>query len=76
MINKALDSCEAYGLFRSIRRGGASHALNMDVDDKLVKAINRWRDEMNSEVPNLDMPGTYSRLDTIRPMRLLYSFGF
>ncbi len=44
-------------------------------DELLVKAINRWRDEMNSEVPRLDMPGTYSRLDTIRPYRLIYSHG-
>ena len=75
LISKSLDVREAFGLFRSLRRGGASHALNMDIDERLVKAINRWQDEMHSEVPRLDMPGTYSRLDTIRPFRLRYSGG-
>ena len=75
LISPSLDVREDFGISRSVRRGGTSHALNMGIDELLVKAINRWRDEMNSEVPRLDMPGTYSKLDTIRPYRLRYSHG-
>ncbi len=75
LISAKLNVREDFGLFRSIRRGGASHALNMNIRLSLVNAMNRWRGEMNSEVPRVDMPGTYARLDTIRPTRLRYSHG-
>jgi hypothetical protein len=75
LISAKLNVREDFGLFRSIRRGGASHALNMDIRRNLVTAINRWRGEMNSEVPRVDMPGSYTRLDTIQPTRLRYSHG-
>ena len=41
LIIKSLGVREAFELFHSIQRGGASHALNMDIDERLVKAINQ-----------------------------------
>jgi len=76
LISPTVDVREDFGLFRSVRRGGTSHALNMDIDEKFVRAMNRWRDEVNSEVLRADIVGAYSRLDTIRPTRLRYSYGF
>ncbi len=56
MISPSLDVREDFGIFRLVRGGGgASHALNMEIDEALVKAINRWRDKMNSAVSRLDL---------------------
>ena len=37
---------EIYGILRSLRRGVTSHVLNIGMDERLFKAINRWRLEM------------------------------
>ena len=75
LIKPAVDVREDFGIHRSLRRGVTSHALNMDIARALVDAINRWRSERNSEVARLDMAGTYSRLDSIKPTVLRYSSG-
>jgi hypothetical protein len=61
---------ELYGILRSLRRGITTHARNMGVPDPLLKTFNRWRSEMNAEggVANLDMPDTYSKLETLLPL--------
>jgi hypothetical protein len=73
LIRPSVDVQEDYGIHRSLRRGVTSHALNMDINRALVDAINRWRSKRNSEVARLDMAGSYSRLDSIRPTVLRYS---
>ena len=75
LIKPSVDVREDFGIHRSLRRGVTSHALNMDIDRTLVDAINRWRTERNSLVPCLDMAGSYSRLDSIKPTVLRYSGG-
>jgi len=73
LIEPNLDVRDAYGIFRSLRRGVTSHALNQHVDPKLIQAVNRWRSERNSMVPNMDLTAVYSRLDTLKPLILEYS---
>ena len=75
LIKATVDVREDCGIFRSLRRGVTSHALNMDIALALVDAINRWRSERNSQVARLDMCGNYSRLDSIKPTLLRYSGG-
>ncbi len=72
LIKPSIDVREDYGIHRSLRRGVTSHALNMDINRALVYSINRWRSKRNSEVARLDMAGSYSRLDSIRPTVLSY----
>jgi hypothetical protein len=76
LIKPKVDVREAFGIFRSLRRGAASHAINMGIDRALIDAVNRWRTERNSLFARLDMPETYSRLDTIKTTVLRYSGGF
>jgi hypothetical protein len=75
LIKPTVDVREDFGIHRSLRRGVTSHALNMDINRALVDAVNRWRSERNSEVARLDMAGSYSRLDSIKPTVLRYSSG-
>lgn len=76
LIKPKVDVREAFGIFRSLRRGAASHATNMGIDRTLIDAVNRWRTERNSQFARLDMAETYSRLDTLKPTVLKYSDGF
>jgi hypothetical protein len=73
LIEASLDVRDSFGIFRSLRRGVTSHALNQHVDPKLIQAINRWRSERNSMVPNMDLTAIYARLDTLKPLILEYS---
>jgi hypothetical protein len=66
------------GIARSLRRSvTGAHARNMGVSIDLIKAINRWRQEANSETgnPRLDMPDVYSALASILPTILRYSLA-
>jgi hypothetical protein len=64
-----------YGIARSIRRGVTAHTRNMDVSIDLLKAVNRWRKEANSQTgnPRLDMPDVYTTLEALLPTILRYS---
>ena len=45
----------------------------MNVDQRLINVINRWRVEMNSDAPNLCIADVYTRLDILKPTTLRYS---
>jgi hypothetical protein len=34
---------EAFGILRSLRKGNAAHALNVNVPESLIRVFNRWR---------------------------------
>ena len=65
---------EAYGIPRSLRRGVTSHVLNLDMDERLFKAINRWRDEMSAlGSVRLDIVDIYAKLESIKALALRFS---
>ena len=65
---------EAYGILRSLRRGVTSHVLNLDMDERLFKSINRWRDEMSALGSVwLDIVDVYAKLESIRALVLRFS---
>ena len=73
IIPDDVDVREAYGILRSLRRGVTAHALNMRIPDAIIASVNRWRTERNNDVPTLDMPSVYARLDYLKPTVLRYS---
>jgi hypothetical protein len=74
-IEKGVDLREEAGIQRTLRRGLTSHALNMDIDPKLLAAINRWRSETKSEEGHVGagMVDRYSKLETLKPYFLRFS---
>ena len=64
---------EDYGILRSLRRGVTAHATNMEVDSRLINAINRWRVERSSDNPSLSMQDLYAALAHLKPTILRYS---
>ena len=76
LISPDIDIRELFGILRTLRRSATAHAINVRIPRDIVEAANRWRREKNSDVPALDMPGVYARLDFIKPTVLLYSQKF
>jgi hypothetical protein len=68
-IEPGVDLREEAGIKRTLRRGLTSHVLNMDIDPNLLKAINRWRSETQSEAGHVGagMVDRYSKLETLKP---------
>ena len=65
---------EIYGILRSLRRGVTSHVLNIGMDERLFKAINRWRQEMTAMGSSrLDIVDVYAKLESIKAMVLSFS---
>jgi hypothetical protein len=64
---------EKYGILRSLRRGVTGHATNMEVPEKTINAVNRWRKEMGSNSPSLTLSEMYADLNQIKPTILRYS---
>ena len=75
LIASTIDVRDDFGILRSTRRGVSGHVINMNVDPRLVNAVNRWRVEKNADVPALDMPNMYARLDLLKPTVLRYSIA-
>jgi hypothetical protein len=75
IIEPGVDLREEAGIKRTLRRGLTSHALNMDIDPNLLKAINRWRSETQSEEGHVGagMVDRYSKLETLKPYFLRFS---
>ena len=73
LISPETDVRGDYGIMRSLRRGVTAHAINMGVDPTVINAVNRWRVERAADVPALDMPNVYARLDQLKPTILRYS---
>jgi hypothetical protein len=54
-IGDELDVRDMFGMERSLRRGVSVHARNMEVDEDLIKAINRWNKDPSKGATRLDM---------------------
>ena len=78
LIDKDMDVRDAFGILRSCRRGFTCHAKNMRLPEELLKAMNRWRAEANSQTgaPRLDLPDTYSTLEALKPLFLQITESF
>jgi hypothetical protein len=72
-IDDELDVRERFGMERSLRRGVSAHARNMEVDEDLIKAINRWNKDPSKGAARLDMIELYSQADALTPLYLRYS---
>lgn len=75
LIDDGLDLREEAGILRTLRRGVTSHTINMQVDETLVHAVNRWRQEVkgNGRKKTYAMIDHYAQLDTLKPTILRYS---
>jgi hypothetical protein len=75
LIEEKMELQEEAGTPRIIRRGATDHAINMQVDPLLIKAMNRWRDETQGRAGNVgyNMIDRYSTLDSLKPTCLRYS---
>jgi hypothetical protein len=73
LICSNVDVREQYGILRSLRRGVTGHATNMEVPEKIVNSVNRWRKEMHSDSPSLTMAELYADLKQVKPTVLQYS---
>ena len=75
LIDADIDLREKAGIYRSLRRGVTSHAINMQVNPTLVKAVNRWRNEIkgNGRKGTYEMIDHYAELGTLKPTFLRYS---
>ena len=67
---------EAYGIWRSLRRGVTAHAVNVGTPLNLIHQINRWRGELNnSGMSGRDILAVYAALKAIIPTLIKYSWG-
>ena len=76
LIDKELDIREVAGIYRTLRRGVSDHLINMEVDETLIKAINRWhrkRRAADGIGSKRNMLETYSTLSSLTPTLLRYS---
>ena len=78
LISKEMDVENAYGIFRSTRRGMTSHARNVGITKSQLDTFNRWSNDMNSEpgVARMDMIDVYTDLKTIKPLLLCVTRAF
>jgi hypothetical protein len=74
-IENDVDLREEGGILCTTRRGLTAHALNMNIDTDLLKAINRWQSETQSALEHVgaDMIDRYSKLDALKPFFLRFS---
>jgi hypothetical protein len=75
LIDKKMELRDEAGTPRTIRREATDHAINMQVDPLLIKAMNRWRDENQSCARNVgyNRIDRYLTLDSLKPTFLRYS---
>jgi hypothetical protein len=69
------DIRDRYGIGRTTRRGATAHARNMEVDEDLIKAVNRWMKD-DRGAARLDMIELYSESEALTPTYLRYSRAF
>ena len=72
IIDTDVDIREEYGIWRTLRRSVTAHALNQQVDDLLVRTINRWRSDSAS---SRDMLEVYAEWEALLPTILRYSLA-
>jgi hypothetical protein len=66
LIDDDVDVRDVFGIGRTTRRGATAHARNMQVDEDLIKAVNRWgKDETGAA--RLDMIELYSTANGLTP---------
>jgi hypothetical protein len=77
-IAKDLDIREAAGILRTLRKGQSAHTKNVNVDEPLVHAINRWRQETRDKdnMVGSSMFDRYTNLTALKPTLLRYSDAF
>jgi hypothetical protein len=77
-INDDIEVREAFGILRSLRKGNAAHALNMNVPEALIRTFNRWRGavEADTRTPSLDIVDVYASWEAILPRLLRFSEPF
>jgi hypothetical protein len=69
---------EAFVIIRSLRKGNAAHALNVNVPESLICTFNRWRRVMEEDTrtSSLDIVDVYASWEAILPTLLQFSRPF
>jgi hypothetical protein len=74
-IDDKIDVRDKYGLGRSFCRGATAHARNMQVEEDLIKAVQRWSKDLTGAA-RLNMIELYSQAEILTPTYLRYSRAF
>ena len=73
LIEPDIEVREAFGIWRSTRRGVTGHAINRRVSTTLINLINRWRTEKDKQANSASMIDIYTELDDLIPTIIRYS---
>jgi hypothetical protein len=75
LIDKSTDVRDRFGVGRTTHHGATAHARNMEVDEDLIKAVNRWTKD-DRGAARLCMIELYSDAEALTPTYLRYSRAF
>ena len=70
-----LDVRDAYGIWRSLRRGVTAHATNVGVGRDLINLMNRWSNELHRMGQGASMFDVYTEMDALVPTTVRYSLS-
>ena len=75
LISWTVNVREAYGIWRSLRRGVTAHAINRGVPESLIRQINRWRGETTAGGRSArEILAVYAELQALIPSTIKYSW--
>ena len=74
-ISAEVDVRSEYGVYRSLRRGSTTHAVNMGVKEPDIERNNRWRkvEAAGGKQPGLSMMDHYTEIKQALTTLLRYS---
>ena len=74
-IDPGVDVRSEYGIYRSLRRGSTTHAVNVGVKEPDIERNNRWRkvEAAGTKNPGLSMMDHYTEIKQALTTLLRYS---
>ena len=76
IIPDTYDVAEFYSVYRSLRRGATSEALNVRIPEAVINMNNKWRKEMRSKGSTISMPMLQRYTDASVAIPTLVQFSY
>lgn len=78
LFEAGINVADAFGLFRSLRRGSNLEAINAGVPQSIINLNNRWRqvEKSRGRNPSMTMSAHYTELKLVLQSRRRYSHSF
>ena len=76
IIPDTFDVAEFYSVYRSLRRGATSEALNARIPEAVINMNNKWRKEMRSNGSTISMPMIQRYTDAQVAIPTLVQFSY